>query len=193
MDWSLFRHVNNLQQRTSWAHGFVRDFAKYGVALFAALLLIAALTSLRRGPRALARTLWAAGAALVALVVNQPIANAVDRARPYTAHPNVHVLVAKGTDPSFMSDHSLIAGAVAAGLCFVGWRLGILAVAAALFMAFARVYVGAHYPGDVLAGLAFGALVAVVGVSLADRLLAPIVGRLLATPIGRRFAASASG
>jgi undecaprenyl-diphosphatase len=130
---------------------------------------------------------WAAGGALVALVVNQPIANAVDRARPYVAHPNVHVLISKGTDPSFMSDHSLIAGAVAAGLCFVTIRLGIVAVVAALLMAFARVYVGAHYPGDVLAGLAFGAVIAAIGVPLADRLLAPIIERISTTPIARRF------
>ncbi|HTK16567.1 MAG TPA: phosphatase PAP2 family protein [Acidimicrobiia bacterium] len=187
MDWTLFQHVNDFQQRTGWAHGVMRDYAKYGVVIFAGFLLVAGLMSLRQTPRALARTLWAAGAALVALALNQPIANAVDRARPYTNHPNVHVLIAKGTDPSFMSDHSLIAGAVAAGLCFVSLRLGIVAGVAALFMAFARVYVGAHYPGDVLAGLAFGAVIAAIGVPLADRALAPIIERITATSIGRRF------
>ncbi|MDP9333220.1 MAG: phosphatase PAP2 family protein [Actinomycetota bacterium] len=189
MDWSLFHSVNDFAQRTGWAHGFMRSYAKYGVSIFAVLLVIAGLMSLRRGAQALARTGWAAGAALVALVLNQPIANAVDRARPYVSHPHVHLVISRSADPSFMSDHSVVAGAVAAGLCFVSWRLGLVAAVAAVFMAFARVYVGAHYPGDVLAGLAFGALIATAGVTLADRLLAPIVQRALDTPIGRRIAA----
>ena len=188
MDWWLFHRINVLQQRTGWAHGVMREYAKYGVVVFAALLLGAGVLSLRRSPRALARTIAGAAAALAALAVNQPIARAVDRARPFASHANVHVLVTKGGDPGFMSDHALVAGAVAAGLCFVSVRLGLVTAAAAALMAFARVYVGAHYPGDVLAGLAFGAVVAIIAVRLADRFLAPLLARLFATPIGRRVA-----
>lgn len=46
---------------------------------------------------------------------------------------------------------------------FTNRRWGSVAAALAVVMAFARVYVGAHYPGDVLAGLALGAAVAAVG------------------------------
>jgi len=41
----------------------------------------------------------------------------------------------------------------------------------------------------VLAGLAFGGAIAALGMPLADRLLAPVVKRVVATPIGRRFTA----
>jgi undecaprenyl-diphosphatase len=55
-----------------------------------------------------------------------------------------------------------MAGAVALGLVFVSRGLAALATVAALVMAFARVYIAAHYPGDVLVGLGLGAGVALV-------------------------------
>jgi undecaprenyl-diphosphatase len=194
MDWSVFHSVNRFSARTEWLHGPMRSYAKYGVAVFAVLLVVAAFLSLRdRRPRALARTLWAAVAPLVALALNQPVANGVDRARPYAAHPNVVVLISRSADPSFMSDHSVVAGAVAAGLCFVSWRLGVVTVVLAALLAFARVYVGAHYPGDVLAGLAFGAVIAAAGIPLVDRFLTPVVARLLDTRVGRRVVTAIPG
>ena len=77
--------------------------------------------------------------ALLALAIDQPIGAAIDRPRPYTVIPNMHLLVDKTSDFSFASDHSIIAGGVAAGLWLVNRRLGIVATIAAVAMAFARV------------------------------------------------------
>jgi membrane-associated phospholipid phosphatase len=46
------------------------------------------------------------------------------------------------------------------GLLFANRRLGYLAAAGALLMAATRLYVGAHWPIDVVAGLLVGGLVA---------------------------------
>ena len=69
-------------------------------------------------------------------------------------------------------------GAVAAGLLLVRRRLGLLAALAAAVMAFARVYIGAHYPWDVLGGLAFGAVVVLLGWVLLGRPLTSLTARL---------------
>src|SRR4051812_42524108 len=145
MDWSTFHTVNQWARESSWAHGPLRVYADFGIVVFGLGLVVAFLIGVRDDAKVMARTVWTGAAAMAALVVNQPIANLVDRARPYTTHPHVLTLVDKGKDPSFMSDHSLVAGAVAVGLTFAVRRVGLVVLAFALLMAFTRVYVGAHY------------------------------------------------
>ena len=60
----------------------------------------------------------------------------------------------------------------------VDLTLGCIAAIAAVLMAFARVYIAAHYPGDVLAGLGLGIIVAVTGWFLVRRPLVSGVARL---------------
>jgi membrane-associated phospholipid phosphatase len=175
MDNSLFRWINRLANRTGWAHGFFTSYAKYGIVLFAVLLVAAYLDGRQHDDlRAIAGSVWAAGAALVALGIGQLIGGAIDRARPYEAMTGVHLLVDKTTDFSFPSDHATAVGAVAVGLLFTNRRWGIVAAVLAIVMALTRVYVGAHYPGDVLAGLALGGVVAAAGTAL----VVPLLNRL---------------
>ena len=56
-------------------------------------------------------------------------------------------------------------------------------MAAALLMAFARVYVGAHWPGDVVVGLVVGAAVVVGGFVVVRRPAVALVRALASTPL----------
>jgi len=183
IDRSWFLDINSFARATPWLHAAFRDYAEYGVVLFAAVLVWSWWRSRSSGDlRAVARALWAPAGTLLAVGLNQPLGNWVREPRPYTSLQHVEVLVARSSDFSFPSDHAVMAGAVAAGVWLVSRRLGLLTAVAAVLMAFTRVYVGAHYPGDVAVGLLFGATVTVIGYLLLRRMLELVVTRLADTP-----------
>jgi membrane-associated phospholipid phosphatase len=163
LDDQLLLAINSFARHTTWLHSPALAYAKYGVALFAVLLLAGVLISRRAESRVLAAAAWACIATLIALALNQPLGHVFAEARPYVTHPHILRLAAFTTDFSFPSDHAVMGGAVAAGLLLVNRRLGLLAVFAAALMALTRVYIGAHYPWDVLGGLAFGVAVVLLG------------------------------
>jgi membrane-associated phospholipid phosphatase len=184
MDGSIFRWINRFANRTSWAHGAFTAYAKYGIVMFAALLLATYIDGRQHNDlRAIAGSVWTGAAAVVAVGIGQVIGGAIDRARPYDAMTGVHVLVDKTTDFSFPSDHATAVGAVAVGLLFANRRWGTTAAVLAVLMAFARIYVGAHYPGDVLAGLALGGTVAAVGAITLTPPLTRLAARLARSPL----------
>lgn len=184
LDASLFRATNRLADRTSWAHGPVVAYAKVGIAAFAVLLLLGWWDARGVGDLdQVARVLWAGAGAVAAVGLNQIVGGLVDRARPYATMPSAHVLVSRTSDFSFPSDHAVAAGAVAAGLLLAHRRLGATAVVLAVMMAAARVYVGAHYPGDVIAGLLLGAAVVTLGSRLAVPLLRALAAALDRSPL----------
>ncbi|MGN6251532.1 MAG: phosphatase PAP2 family protein [Marmoricola sp.] len=178
----LFGGVADVSRHTAWLHGFFSVYAKDGVVLFALLLLGGWWIARSRGDvTGTARALSAPVGMLVAIGLNQPLGHLVAEPRPYVALRHVTVLVGRTSDFAFPSDHAVMAGAVAAGVLLVDRRLGVLASVLAVLMAFARVYVGAHYPLDVVAGLALGALVVVAGYAALRRPLERAVAALSGT------------
>lgn len=177
-----FRVVNDFSRHTGWLHGFLAGYSSYGIALLALLILAGWWLARRSGSaRMLAVTVWTGAAVLVAVAINQPIVNAVGEPRPFVALPHVLLLVQHAPDAGFPSDHLTAAGAAVAGLFLASRRLGVAALLVALLLAFSRVYVGVHYPQDVLAGLALGAVVALVGALVVVRPLTALVERLSRT------------
>jgi undecaprenyl-diphosphatase len=93
---------------------------------------------------------------LAALLADGLLKSLVDRPRPYVADTTLQTVGARPGSTSFPSGHA--AGSVAAALVLAAtWRrarAGIWLVAA--LVAVSRVYLGVHYPTDVVAGALVG-------------------------------------
>ena len=108
---------------------------------------------------------------LGALCTNVVLKNLVQRPRPYTAVEGLVPLLTSGDPNSFPSGHTcaaFAAGLAWAGTCSARWAR-VAAVVSAVCMGLSRLYVGVHYPSDVLAGALVGSLAALAALALARR------------------------
>ncbi|MFM0727095.1 phosphatase PAP2 family protein [Paraburkholderia strydomiana] len=135
--------------------------------------------------------LHACCAALLALGINQVIGLLWPHPRPFVLGIG-YTFLDHAPDSSFPSDHGTIFACVALTLLLNGVRrLGVAIVLAGLAVAWARVFVGVHFPLDMVGAV----VVASVAICLlapfwllgtsATRGLVAVYRRLLAWPIGR--------
>ncbi|MDQ2960905.1 MAG: phosphatase PAP2 family protein, partial [Candidatus Dormibacteraeota bacterium] len=163
--------IHDLTGHSAVSDGAMRVSAEYLV--FALVLLLAVLWFHRDGLRV--GVAFGLGV-VVALAVGAILGSLWSEQRPFVVD-HFTPLVAHSTDGGFPSDHLLVVGAMV-GACWVRARaLAWATVGVAVLVAVGRVYVGLHYPVDVVAGFAVG-----VGCGLAawgaTARLAPLLGRL---------------
>ncbi|MFF1558714.1 phosphatase PAP2 family protein [Streptomyces sp. NPDC058279] len=178
LDGRLYTRVTGLAGHAPhWLDTLVAHWSAYGLALFAVLML-AAWWRARPGDAAgIAMALAAPVVVALAYAANALIKAVVREQRPCLTLHTVTLETCPGPDDwSFPSNHAAIAAAAAAALWLVDRRLGTLAAPAALLMALSRVWVGAHYPHDVVLGLLVGAVVGWF-LTRATRRAAPLVER----------------
>lgn len=94
------------------------------------------------------------------LATNVLLKNWVCRPRPYVTIPGLDALVTAG-DWSFPSGHSTSSMAAAVVIfCRTPRKIGIPAMILGVLICLSRLYVGVHYPSDVICGALIGVLAA---------------------------------
>ncbi|MFE9248428.1 phosphatase PAP2 family protein [Streptomyces sp. NPDC007088] len=208
-DVSLLFDINGLTDSTpGWADRLMEYAGEYGLLLVSVLLVLWCWWGVRRrgtlddAASSVAAVVWAPLAAAVAVLVNIPIRGFVQRPRPFVDHRGLDVLVDGKNDYSFVSDHATLTMAVGVGLFLAHRKLGLAGIGVALLEGVCRVYMGVHYPTDVIGGFALATAVALLLSPVATALLTPVlravgrsgrIGGLVWAGPGRRAATGAGG
>ncbi|MEU3255421.1 phosphatase PAP2 family protein [Streptomyces sp. NPDC006997] len=181
-DVELLYDINGLaKDAPHWFDQVMEFVGEFGLLFAMVLLVLGCWWRVRRraasGEEAavsVAALAWAPLAAAIAVLVNVPIRGFVERPRPFRTHEGLEVLVAGKNDYSFVSDHATITMALAVALFVANRRFGLVGLGLALAEGFCRIYMGVHYPTDVVGGFALGTAVALLLSPLAMALLTPV-------------------
>src|SRR5262245_47242489 len=124
-------------------------------------------------------------AVLLADLSASGLKHATDRRRPEEALDGIDVLVTTPSTPAFPSGHAATSFAAAVVLAVAVPALAPAFVVLAALVGFSRLYVGVHFPLDVLGGAALGAVVATALLLLARSLRRSRPLRTRGLPTGR--------
>lgn len=136
----------------------------YGILFIAAAIILVLVPKTRRLGHIVAVSLI-----LESVVINVFIKNAVARIRPYDAIEELERLIGEQSDFSFPSGHTGAAFAFAGGMLFAlifvvkgltdtkkYKMITLFVLLYSVLLAFSRMYVGVHYPTDILGGMLIG-------------------------------------
>ncbi len=148
---------------------FYTQLGNAGLLFIAAALILLLFRATRKGGAAALTSML-----LGFLVTNVTLKHLVGRARPWVVMENFTALVAEGDPNSVPSGHSCSAFAFAVALAVIlpqKWAKAAALVAAAV-MALSRLYVGVHFPSDVLVGSLVGAVCGLLGAWIVKKVTA---------------------
>lgn len=137
--------------RVEWLNGFWKMVSFLGNKGWFWILLVLVLIMIKRTRTAGMTALYSL--ALCSFVTNIIIKPFVARMRPFDTFQAVVPLIAEPLDYSFPSGHTTAAFACAMVLYrMLPGKYGAAAMALAALIAYSRLYLGVHYPSDVIGG-----------------------------------------
>ncbi|NKY53531.1 phosphatase PAP2 family protein [Nocardia vermiculata] len=168
IDRPLFTTITDFADNTRWLNEAMLLWTDAALVLFGVLMVAGWWLARGRDDRSMALALLAPVSVVATYMVAEVVKVIVAEPRPCRGVPTAYFVdeCPVLSDYSFPSGHTTTAAATVTVLFLLNRRLGWITLVIALLEGFSRVYVGAHYPHDVL-----GAAVLAVPVALAITLL----------------------
>ena len=149
-DW-LFSLINGLANGNIILDAFMIVVSKAVPYLYILLLAWLYVQGFRKGSFKLRGESFATGVLLVLCLIGSFILGSLFyENRPFVDHPDAILILNHAEDASFPSDHAVGTMAIACGILFYDWSLGTKMVYWSILVGISRVFVGNHYPGDIL-------------------------------------------
>ncbi|MBW2992322.1 phosphatase PAP2 family protein [Candidatus Woesearchaeota archaeon] len=152
MDLQLFQLVNNLAGENILLDNFFIFITFFGNLLLFVIILLSRDKKL---------ILKCAAGFIIVLIIDFLINLVYYRARPFVDY-NVNLLVMQKPTASFPSLHAMTAFLFAQLFYFWNKRYSVLVYLLAFLVAFSRIWLGVHYPLDVVGGVALGIIIAFI-------------------------------
>lgn len=146
MDYLIFRTINNLAGTSKILDFIGIFFARYLIYLLFIVLIFFLFYKKRVVFKAIL-------ACLLGLIINYLISLFYFRPRPFVSF-SVNLLIEKAPlGKSFPSDHATLAFALAFSIYFLNKKFGTIFFLLAFLVSLGRIFVGVHYPSDILASI----------------------------------------
>jgi membrane-associated phospholipid phosphatase len=155
-DIEVLRTINS--SKTLSADGFFRFLSDSRLAVAAGVPLTMGATALITENNPLLRNaIEIAAASAINLGATYAVKYAVNRERPFVTYPDISPKT-NDEDPSFPSGHTSVAftTATSISLIYPKWYVIVPSFLWAGAVGYSRMYLGVHYPSDVLAGALLG-------------------------------------
>ena len=155
LDLTLFNFINSFAGRWHWLDVLGTFFAEYFLYLLLLALFIFLLKDFKKYWRMVAESLIAA--VFVRFVVVEIMRRVFFRPRPFVYH-NVHLLLpsVSANEAAFPSGHASFCFALSTIIYGYNKKAGVFFYIGSFLIVIARVFVGVHWPSDILAGAVLG-------------------------------------
>lgn len=185
IDDSWFREAATFAHKTEWLHEPAKAYTTGSVVVLGLIALwVWWRARANSSVTVMAAVAWLGFGTIISVIASDVLKSVFAEERPcralninpVEACPGIH-------DYAFPSNHTAIAFAIAAGIFLVHRRWGWLALGIAALEGVSRVYLGQHYPHDVLAGAVLSCLILWGGWPLLRKPLERLIEVLARTPL----------